>query len=149
MVSAIHQAYGAIGTHVSNISLNPPHIPPHPIPLGSSRSLVFGMPQFHEYVHLKLIFLHEASFCTFLCFTYENIGAEFSTWNTKSAFHFWKSSCIFLVASYLWDVTHLDVCAHFFLHKYGIVYISHRKIWAYMFLLELRNFIYFLYENLH
>ena len=105
-------------------------------------------PWFMHMYTWRMIFMH--GICNFLCFTYENMGAEFSMWNTKSAFHFWKSSCIFLVMIHgLWDVTHLDVCAHFFLHEYGIVYISHRTIWAYIFLLEVWDFIYFPYENLH
>jgi len=37
---------------VSKTSLSPPHIPPHPIPLGFSGSLALDG-QLHAYVHLK------------------------------------------------------------------------------------------------
>ena len=42
IVFAVHQHELAIGIHVSPHPETPPHLPPHPIPLGCHRALALG-----------------------------------------------------------------------------------------------------------
>ena len=80
-------------------------------------------------------FLHEI--CNFLYSTYENMGEDFPTWNTKFVFHFWKPGCTFLFMIYgILHVLPMDIGAHIFLHEYRILYYTQKGIWAYIWQLE-------------
>ena len=56
-------------------------------------------------------------------------GCRFFYIKFEICIYVWKSSCIFLVViDDLLYVSYLDISAHVFLHKYGMLYISYRKI---------------------
>ena len=51
---------------------------------------------------------------------------------------------LFLIMLYgILHVSHVDIGAHIFLHEYRILYYTQRKIWAYIFQLSVRKFIFY------
>ena len=108
------------------------------------------MPCFVQMKTWKMIFLHKI--CNFLYFTCEKMSVDVSTWNRKLVFHVRKPCIIFFIICGILSVSQMCICAHAFLHEWGILYVLDMKSWAYTSLLGFWNWkrkSHFLYENLN